>query len=274
MFGKNIYLQGFYVYAYIRKSNNLPYYVGKGKDDRAWKPHIRSNGTDLCPKELSQIVIMETNLTDIGAIALERRYIRWYGRKDLGTGILRNLTDGGDGQAGLVQSISSNQKRSKAQLGISKPKMLDKIVVLDIDDNTHKQIGIKEYYNTNCRYKTATSGKILAFDTIEKVNKVIDRSEFDGGRYVGQTKNLTTVYDTFKQKFVQIPVNIAKGSSRYKGVCTGKQNVINRITGVRSQILSSNFDSNLHIKLGDTKYYFKVKIRRNNKVKNLHIFEW
>lgn len=83
----------YYVYAYINSKTMLPYYIGKGKGKRAYTYH----GTVSVPKNRNFIVFLETNLSEIGALAIERRMIRWYGRECDGSGILKNLTAGGEG---------------------------------------------------------------------------------------------------------------------------------------------------------------------------------
>lgn len=104
------------MYAYLRKSDNTPYYIGKGKEYRAWD---RKHSVSV-PKDMSKIVLIQENLSDTDACLLEREMIQKWGRKDLGTGILLNRTDGGEGPSGIKQTKKHRRNISIALTG--KPK--------------------------------------------------------------------------------------------------------------------------------------------------------
>lgn len=107
----------YYVYYYLRRDGVTPYYVGKGKGDRAWRTHKRKNGAEIKPDDPSRIQIVKDNLSEAEAFELEKQLIKQHELKENG-GLLVNLTYGGEGAS---QSKELRQHRSQALKGKPKP---------------------------------------------------------------------------------------------------------------------------------------------------------
>lgn len=108
----------YYIYSYLREDLS-PYYIGKGKDQRAYS---KGRNEVRPPKDKSRVQIIKANLTEQEAFELEKLYILMFGRIDNETGILRNKTDGGDGASGAVRSAETRRKISQALKGRIVPK--------------------------------------------------------------------------------------------------------------------------------------------------------
>lgn len=101
----------YYVYIYRNPlKENQPFYVGKGRGSRH-KHHLtkkcarsynlhKTRTIDVILKQTGSvppIEIYRENLTNAQACEVEKNLILLFGRVDLATGVLTNMTDGGDG---------------------------------------------------------------------------------------------------------------------------------------------------------------------------------
>lgn len=111
----------FYTYAYLRE-DGTPYYIGKGEGRRVYVKHQKGISV---PKDKSRIIFLKQNLIEEEAFKHEKYMIAVFGRKDLRTGILRNLTNGGEGSSGAIRTDEwkknirkADEIRRKNQTGI------------------------------------------------------------------------------------------------------------------------------------------------------------
>jgi hypothetical protein len=102
-------MNNFVVYAYCRKDGTF-YYIGKGNPRRpyVWRGKRGINP----PRDKSRVLILHSGLSEEVALNYEKGLILFYGRKDIGTGLLKNRTDGGEGTCGWIPSREYREKRS------------------------------------------------------------------------------------------------------------------------------------------------------------------
>lgn len=144
----------FYVYGYLRSEDSsiatkgTPYYIGKGSNGRAYSKH----DTISIPKDRTNIVFYGKELEESVSFDIEKFLIAYYGRIDNMTGILRNLSDGGEGSSGCMLSIETKHKMSIAKSG-----------------KNHPHFGKPRSEETKKKISIASLGKIISLENRKKL---------------------------------------------------------------------------------------------------------
>ena len=150
----------YYVYSYLREDYS-PYYIGKGSGKRAYTKGPKEVKP---PRDKSRVKIIKADLTEEEAFLLEKLYILMFGRIDLGTGILRNKSDGGDGSSGRIASPEERKKRSEMMKGVKRPQWIyDKIAT----SNRGKKVSAE----TRAKQSAARKGKKCTEEHKRKVSE-------------------------------------------------------------------------------------------------------
>jgi hypothetical protein len=188
-----------YVYRHIRLDKNLPFYIGIADDSknglytRAYGLHGRNPlHQSIVDKTEVEVEIILDDLTWEEACEKEKELISLYGRIMLNNGCLSNLTAGGEGTLGRIDSLEINAKRSDALKGrVFSEETLAKMKV-SRNARTDSQKGYKRSEETKEKNRQSHLGKTTSIETKLK------QSESAKGR-IPWNKGLTY---TFKNEII------------------------------------------------------------------------
>ena len=111
-------MEKYCIYRHIRLDTNKIFYIGIGSLKRPYNKISRNiYWKRITNKTNYEIQILKSDLSLEDAIELEKILINYYGRSNNKTGILCNLTDGGEGVFGMVVSKETKLKISNTLKG-------------------------------------------------------------------------------------------------------------------------------------------------------------
>jgi len=192
-----------YVYRHIRLDKNEPFYIGIGNQPnhkRAYdysKNRINKIWLDIVNKSEYEVEVLFDELSWEEACEKEKEFIALYGRKDLKTGSLANMTEGGDGVIGIlftdehkrkigekskgrIYSVETRKKMSNAQIGNEKWKLrtITDETKRKISEANKGRIKTEEWLTKMSEYRLLNGHPNLGKHLSEETKKKISNTKF------------------------------------------------------------------------------------------------
>lgn len=175
------------LYRHIRLDKNEPFYIGIGeKESRAHKKHGRNEfWKKIINKTDYRVEILFDDLTWEQAQEKEIEFISLYGRRDLGTGILVNLTDGGENppkmfghkfNLGRIPSLETRKKRSESLKGRTfseETRKLKSDIAKNKGQRPYQPIGYKHSEETKKIMSEKSKGKEISQGARVKISQAL-----------------------------------------------------------------------------------------------------
>jgi hypothetical protein len=211
------------VYRHIRLDKNEPFYIGIGeKENRAYKKHGRSSYWNrIVDKYGYRVEILFDDLTWEEAQEKEIEFISLYGRRDLDTGILVNLTDGGENppkmfghkfNVGRKASSDTRKKMSDLRKGRTfseETRKLKSDIAKSKGQRPFQPIGFKHSEESKKLISEKSKGRTISEETRTKlsdakigktpnnaksvvINNIIYKSVFDASKDLGLLRRTIT----------------------------------------------------------------------------------
>ena len=116
-------MDNYYVYIHRRKDSNEVFYIGISRQEKYFRVNTKTGRNPIWNNIVYKYgfigEVLYSNLSKSEACLIEKALIKSYGRINLKTGCLANLTAGGDGSVDCPKSIETKNKMRKARLGKS-----------------------------------------------------------------------------------------------------------------------------------------------------------
>ncbi len=234
-----------YVYQHIRKDTNQPFYIGIGSDLGFYRANKFSERNEIWEriKNKTEILveILHNNIEWEDACQIEIQLIKKYGRINNKTGILSNMTDGGEGTLNKVineetRYLLGNGNRGKKRTEESKLKQ-SKVTK-----------GVKKSKSHTEKIRQYRIGKKLSEETKRKISENSKgRSSWNKGiKFSDESK---------------IKMSNSKKGKKTSGDNPNSKIVLNTENGVFYETLK---EAAISINMGYSNFKRKIKINKIN----------